>query len=507
MKAIWLLKRVLSALPMLLAAVVLNPATAVKGAVGLTVSPSVITNDFVGKISLTISGLTPGASARVDKVADFNTNGIVDGTDLVVRSLVVADGYQPILCGLTNLNVPGDVDASTNGQIKTELFFPSVHKTLDLAPGQFIYRVSDATTGVQLAAQVFTVIATTRGQGVRGRITAGGTPLTNGLVALIRQRTESGGAGFTDADGNYALYAAPGNYMVAAVSLLRSNYVSDLTAGAVTVVANQFVTNNLSLVSASLSVSGRISDLAPPNKGIQVGVLGTSTNKLVSFGLADTNGNYTLPVTGGQWKIKPAEDHFPLYGYQSPKGTNIITATGSVANVNFQVPKGNALIYGTLKDQTGRPVIGLDCSAQLVTDQGDSLLEAVGRSYPPNGVYTLAVTSGTNWGVGVFNDVLWLYGYANRSTSNINLTGCSAPVDLAITNMNLSGVTRPAPGLLQFLLNGVRNYNYTIQTNGNLLNSSNWGTLLITNAPTDAFVILDTRATNSLRFYRALAGP
>ena len=52
-------------------------AAAALGA-SLTVSPATITNDYVGKLTLTISALTPGQMVTVEKYADLNTNGVLD---------------------------------------------------------------------------------------------------------------------------------------------------------------------------------------------------------------------------------------------------------------------------------------------------------------------------------------------------------------------------------------------------------------------------------------------
>ncbi len=95
------------ALPLffVLAGAALLLATTVGAAVSLTVSPSLITNDFVGKVTLTIAGLSAGASVRVEKIADLNTNGVADAGEPVFRSLIVTDGQKPVLCGLANLNV------------------------------------------------------------------------------------------------------------------------------------------------------------------------------------------------------------------------------------------------------------------------------------------------------------------------------------------------------------------------------------------------------------------
>jgi alpha-tubulin suppressor-like RCC1 family protein len=54
--------------------------------------------------------------------------------------------------------------------------------------------------------------------------------------------------------------------------------------------------------------------------------------------------------------------------------------------------------------------------------------------------------------------------------------------------------------------NGVAGQNYTLQMSTNLT-STNWMSILVTNAPGGSFFITDTNATNSGRFYRIWVGP
>src|SRR6185436_568258 len=95
-------------------------------AVGVTISPSVITNDYLGKISITVTGLTSGKTIRIEKYGDLNTNGVINAPEnkFLWRSFTVTDGQLPLLAGCTNLNVVGDMDGATNGQIRAELFYP-----------------------------------------------------------------------------------------------------------------------------------------------------------------------------------------------------------------------------------------------------------------------------------------------------------------------------------------------------------------------------------------------
>lgn len=84
----------------------------------------------------------------------------------------------------------------------------------------------------------------------------------------------------------------------------------------------------------------------------------------------------------------------------------------------------------------------------------------------------------------------------------------------AATTLNVTMPTRPllnsagfqAGQKFQFQISGVAGQNYTLQMSTNL-SSTNWMSILVTNAPADTFNITDPNATNAGRFYRIKIGP
>src|SRR3989442_1003669 len=103
----------------LMASLLFTPTLSHATAIGLTVSPTVITTDYIGKLTLSITNLTAGKTVTVEWYADLNTNGIIDAGDLLAKSFHLTDGQVPLVAGVRNLNVPGDEDGLTNGQIQT----------------------------------------------------------------------------------------------------------------------------------------------------------------------------------------------------------------------------------------------------------------------------------------------------------------------------------------------------------------------------------------------------
>jgi hypothetical protein len=81
----------------------------------------------------------------------------------------------------------------------------------------------------------------------------------------------------------------------------------------------------------------------------------------------------------------------------------------------------------------------------------------------------------------------------------------------------LRGAARVFPTQIQFQLTGAAGLNYTIQASLGLQGTNDlqghyvvtdWFKVQVTNAPADSFLIVDPKATNTLRrFYRAVVGP
>src|SRR6185295_14363151 len=94
-------------------------------AVSFTVTPAAISNQYAGMITLTIGGLTNGETVSIDKFLDANTNGVIDGGDLLAQRFQLTDGQMSLIGGKTNINVPGDSNPAASN-ITTLLNFESI---------------------------------------------------------------------------------------------------------------------------------------------------------------------------------------------------------------------------------------------------------------------------------------------------------------------------------------------------------------------------------------------
>lgn len=93
------------------------------------------------------------------------------------------------------------------------------------------------------------------------------------------------------------------------------------------------------------------------------------------------------------------------------------------------------------------------------------------------------------------------------TATNGVLPNATQTFTLAVINLRpILGRPSFSGGKFQLLVTGVAGQNYTVQSSTNLV-STNWSTLLVTNAPGTSFEFTDPNATNRSRYYRVLVGP
>jgi hypothetical protein len=376
----------------------------------LTISPAVISNDYVGSINLTISNLAVGQKVVLEKYFDLNGNGTVDSQEPMPRRFSVTDGAVPLIGGQRNYNVPGDEDGLANGQIHVLLSYPALNATLDRIAAPYLFRLVD-TNGVGLATNSLTVLQNNMNQGVTGTVySASGAPLANTVVVLIAHNSDNGYGTVSDAGGNFSVHSLPGSWTVFTV---KNGYLANTGAAGATVTSNVWTTINLTNPAATCTLSGQISD-SGSSKGLSgIMVQAQGTNGFMSIAFTDSNGNYTLGVVTNEWKIKIDPDMgLTQAGYvQVGNGLTADTYGGSLSNVNLAFPKATALIYGQVLDNHTNPVSGLGLDSQ----DSSFTYDCRGLSIS-NGYYSVAVFPGT-WYVGPGNDALSTLGLLGQQVS------------------------------------------------------------------------------------------
>ncbi|MBI5383238.1 MAG: putative Ig domain-containing protein [Verrucomicrobia bacterium] len=394
-------------------------SVATPGAI-LTITPSAVTNDFSGKITLTIAGLSPGESAKVEKFSDVNTNGYLDAADLLVASYLLTDGRVPRLGGVRNLNVPGDDDGATNGQIRADLFFPGVEPVLDVIAGDHVFRLSSPSGAFTPTTTPMSIRQKTTPQGVTGQIQAAGSgvPLAGAWVFLLPPDGPALAGTVSDAGGHYTLFCAPGTFRVLA---LKNGFVSDFNAASVAVLTNQMTSRNVTNAAATRTISGTVTDSASSAGLPGVFVMAQSSSGGFASAFTDNAGVYSIAVTAAAWRVGANSGDLAKLGYVPwDERLDANTTSGSVSNLNIAAPKATALVYGTVEDTLNQPLIGLGVQG---SDSGHQY-DPRGRSFPTNGAYCVGVLVG-DWWINPDDDDLAAHGYFGAGT-NVSLSADQA---------------------------------------------------------------------------------
>ena len=479
--------------------------SAAADAATFSVTPSTVSNTFVGTITLQIGGLTNGETVFVDHYVDLNTNGVLDAADFSMEHFTLTDGQRSVIGGITNLNVPGDSTA-TDAVITTSLnlFAP----TPQWPVGIHLLRLSSPSGRFGSITNRLTITNWPYAQSIGGVVKSGATNVPNALVEFL-SGANGGISGGTVADnsGNYFLRTPPGSGTVVA---FKSGYVM---SGRISfsVPTNTAVTTNLTLLGATRSLSGRVMDSAKTNIGLPgILIFSQAASGNVTGGTTDTNGNFTLPATSDIWKLS-LKEHSGGYwlGYTYASGNNglsVDTTTGSVSTAYMTLTKGSAMFYGRIKNNANVPMPGVKFSGN---DQYVNLFGAAGWS-DTNGNYTAATTT-NNWSVQVSgDDPIFRSFVVGSGNNNANLSSNQAvrvdftavPSTGVITG-KVSSVSGPVAGLLIFgnSSDGINNYQSDAVTdaNGNYFFSvfnANWNVQPNCNAnATDSLVGLGYNCT------------
>jgi hypothetical protein len=358
--------------------------------VTFAVTPACVSNTFGGQITLQIGLLNTGETVVVQKFLDANTNGVIDAGDLLVQQFQLTDGQANVIGGVTNINVPGDWNP-TNGVITTPLNL-QISGFEQQWVGQYAFKLFSPPGLFVPVTNLFNVTNAPYAQSFTGVVRSGGANVPNAIVELLMG---SGGnmnpvaGAVADSSGNYTIKAAPGTYTLAAFA---SNYVCDLTAAAgLTLITNATIATNLNLIPATCDISGQIVDAGNTNVGLPGLFIGWQKNGLMAVGFTDTNGNFNVPVTSGQWKYGHDLQAIDSHGYLGLENKpRVDTSTGSVAGVTIALAPATALIYGIIRDAQGHPLAGV----RLFGDEDDNnALYRGDATTDQNGNYAIAANA------------------------------------------------------------------------------------------------------------------
>jgi hypothetical protein len=396
-------------------------AVSASAAVTLTVTPSAISNNYGGVITLNITGLANGEQVSVQKYFDLNGNGVVDPGEPLVDAFKIKDGGANVIDSVTNINAPFDSNSAT-GAITTTLGF-APPRTLANAVAQYVFSVSSPSNNFTPVTATFTVTNAAMAQSMSGIIYSNGVaPLPNAVVVAL-QSSSSGngngnyaGAAMADNAGHYQLNLAPGTYTL--IAAFPGYYMDQSLAPQVTLTPGMAATNNLFLTNGTVTISGTVSD-ATNLTGLGGLMIQVGSGNFFAMAFTDTNGSYSAAVAPGSWGIKVDSRELIQRAYVvSQNNIQADTTTGNVANVNLALPKANALFYGRITDTNNVPFANINFTASDNANQFD----AEGFS-DGNGNYCVAVLGGTNsWHCSPDNSSPPLSSYLINNVSSTNLT-------------------------------------------------------------------------------------
>jgi hypothetical protein len=331
--------------------------------------------------------------------------------------------------------------------------------------------------------------------------------LTNTVLALVPLTTSTDPMfTLTDGNGNYLFYTLSDFHVM---EVFNPEYFANGSL-VINVPCYQIVTNNAAFTNGTVWVAGRVTDSAT---GLGIGGLLMDVNATNNYGMAaftDTNGNYAIHVStnvSSIWRPRPDKVGLSQRGYVPPANrTNVIVSSANVSNVNFSIQKANALAYGVVRDNYFNPVADMNFHA------GDSagIFDPRGASIQPNGSYSVGVLGGTNWTLAPDTASMTARGYAAGAFFPFFIgAGQATNVSFVIARTNVATLGTPvriSNNQFQMLLSGMAGGNYVIVESTNVA-STNWSTVISTNAPCNSFYVVDSQATNSARFYRAIVVP
>lgn len=463
---------------------------AASGAVTFTVSPNTVSNTFKGLITLQINGVTTGDTVVLRKYLDADTNSVVDSKDTLVQQFNLTDGQAgQVIGGVTNGNVPGDLDV-TNGAITAKLNFPNGDFTQNLN-GKYLYVLSSPVGHFSPITNAFTVTNFPYAQKFTGNVVSNSTATTlpNSIILLFPPpRAGHNGPGqpvggcVANNSGGYSIMAPAGTYTLVA---FRSNYLGSFqTAPVLTLGSGVTLNTNLSLLVATSSISGTLVDAT--NNAIKLpGIFMPveSTNHEVASVYSDTNGNFTARVNAGAWSLGSDDSGLIVHGYVGyQNGTNV---NAGASGVILPFPKANVLFYGSVKDNLGNPFAGIDVNDNDTT----SNLYSMDGYTDTNGNYFVgALGSGSSdpWQIGVSGEstsILTNYIISQPpadQNGGTNLTpGLAVPQDftLILATNTISGNVKdtsnnPITNVQVFAYTTISGVSY--QTQANTDNSGNY---------------------------------
>jgi len=326
---------------------------------------SAVSNTYNGTITLQISGLTNGECREDWKFLDANTNGVVDAGDLLVQGFRLTDGQAVVIGGVTNFDVPGDLNATT-GAITTTLIFEmgiSCRTSLATICSSWPVRGSFRAAHQPVCGHEFSLPAN-----AHGNVVSNSTG--HHVVQCHCPAVSSPASGKTTGRQAVRWPAWWRTMRAATLSRRRRERICrcfqgqlcrryDRGAGAhigrqpdhhKRSDAHQHHDQHLRQRGDANNSSHRMPGVLVPAMSDN----GACWRSLLPTPMAISN----VPVNAGTWGLSADDTGLIVHGYLGlQNGTNV---NAGATGVTLAVPRGTALIYGSVMDNLGNPMAGID---------------------------------------------------------------------------------------------------------------------------------------------------
>ncbi|MCX6969331.1 MAG: carboxypeptidase-like regulatory domain-containing protein [Verrucomicrobia bacterium] len=315
----------------------------------VTLGTSTISANSTADISLQITGLATGQSVRIERVLDLNADTKPGAGEPLIQSFTVTDGTidpaQP--------NIPGDQDATANGQIATAFSLAS-SPDLGRTQGTHLIRITSPTGAFLPITKTLAVQGNSYGQNISGQVRDAASAAVGYSVVMAVQGSTIVASAVAAANGNYNLWVPVGTYSVVPVSTGYTASEASQPTGTVASGVNSTAKNPV-LTTATATVSGRVLDASgsPALRGVQLTAI--STNGYVSILTSDSDGNYVVPTIPGTWTIHGSPASLHLLGYLEPAtAAQATTTAGSVTSLDLLFASSSTpASYATWKTTAG----------------------------------------------------------------------------------------------------------------------------------------------------------
>lgn len=181
---------------------------------------------------------------------------------------------------------------------------------------------------------------------ISGTVSANNTPVQDVWVEISDATNGMHIGGLTNSSGVYSLEVPNGSYKIIAMKPGYSGARQSLTVSANT-------TQNLTLTSSSLTISGRITAGSATSSHAFVRAEKIGDNAVVGI-QADIDGNYSLPVSSGSWNLYAVANGYTekMYDANNDNVGDTLEISSSVSNKNINLTQAI-----TLQNPVSQPII------------------------------------------------------------------------------------------------------------------------------------------------------